>query len=408
MAKNNQLDKPDKLEVLKPRVVIHIGNNLQIRENKIYYFLLEMARKQFNKDNFNKKLKDDIKQEDIIISRVYKTTIKEIDNFFKISSFKKTKNYLIDLQKIDCKIDIFQRKKGKEISSEIYFNLISKLSINSNNEVEIVFPDFVEKEIEKPNFFTIFDLNIISRFRSNFALILYENAKSFIIPRNPNCQVPIMTVETFKELMGIKDKFATYSNLKNKVILTAIKEINEKSDIDIVLKEIKEDKKVVKLSFKAYNKKKKIDTKKSIKSIPKKIETEEEIFNKFYTYKSMVFWNIYLKEMEDKLSLNNNKLISIDAIDIYYNIKTKRMTLKSQIFGTIKSDNYIDEIKLRNKIYELRNDINFFNKNDLDYLTKEAEDKEKYLTNESLIVEHERTMENQQTMLMLSIKELYK
>lgn len=351
-------------EVMKPRVVIHIGNRLDKLENQIYYFLLELSRKQFNKDSFNKKLKEENKDKRILISRIYETTIGEIDSFFKIYDFKKTKKHLETLLDTKCKIDIFDKNYNdiKETHKEVYFHLLSKMTITDNNKVEMVFPDFVELEIEKPQFFTLFDMGVISNFKSKFSLILYENTKSYIVPNNPNCQIPYMTIETFKELMGVEDisSYSDYGNLKRKVIKPSVNEINKSTDTDISFEEVKEGRKVVGLQFNSYKKKPVLQEQGSSNHNLLIIQSDEFI----------VFKEQYIPTLEEGTVLSDNQ-----GGDYIYNQDTKELSVvvgkrNFPIPKDKEEDIYLD-------LYENRTKSNWFKDSDLKYLVKNYKSKMK-------------------------------
>jgi len=344
-------------EIMKPRVVIHIGNRLDKLENQIYYFLLELSRKQFNKDNFNKKLKEENKDKRILISRIYETTIGEIDSFFKIYDFKKTKKHLETLFNTECKIDIFDKnyKNIRDEHKEVYFHLLSKMIITDNNKVEMVFPDFVESEIEKPQFFTLFDMGVISNFKSKFSLILYENTKSYIVDKNPNCQIPYMTIETFKELMGVENisSYGDYGNLKRKVIKPSVNEINKFTDIDISFEEVKEGRKVVGIQFKSYKK----------KPVLKEQGSEDYKLITTLSDEFIVFKEQYIPNLDKGTILNNNK-----DKNFIYDTKTKSLGLESE-YGIIpipkdkEQDIYLD-------LFNQRKKSKWFKDSDLKYLVK--------------------------------------
>lgn len=72
------------------------------------------------------------------------------------------------------------------------------------------------------------NLFVQSKFNSSYSLVLYENAVRF---KNIQ-QTAWFPIELFRSLMGVSgDKYASFKEFKRNVISTAVKEINQKSDI---------------------------------------------------------------------------------------------------------------------------------------------------------------------------------
>ena len=74
------------------------------------------------------------------------------------------------------------------------------------------------------------NLFVQSKFNSSYSLVLYENAVRF---KNIQ-QTAWFPIELFRSLMGVAgDKYASFKEFKRNVITTAVKEVNQKSDIFI-------------------------------------------------------------------------------------------------------------------------------------------------------------------------------
>src|SRR5699024_9813423 len=104
-----------------------------------------------------------------------------------------------------------------------------------------------------------------------------------------------VSLDHLKSLLGITQKsYDVYGNLKNRVIRPSMKELNEETDLNIELEEVKEGRQVIELIFK-INK----------KQSSKQKSTELNIENK----------NIITDSKEDFLKKLNNKAGSF-TIDI--------------------------------------------------------------------------------------------
>ena len=84
-------------------------------------------------------------------------------------------------------------------------------------------------------------LRYLLRFNSNhpFKLYLYLSEHGNLI----------IDIEKLKELLDLDGKYQRYSSFKNDVLLTAIAEINAKSDIEIEFKELFAGRKIIGLAF---------------------------------------------------------------------------------------------------------------------------------------------------------------
>jgi hypothetical protein len=101
--------------------------------------------------------------------------------------------------------------------------------------------------LELKNYYTRYELNNISKFKTVQTLKIYELMKSW---QRDNGKDFIITVLNFRKFLEIKkDEYPRYANFKQRYINKAINEINKYSDIDLVLKEIKKGTKVDTLIF---------------------------------------------------------------------------------------------------------------------------------------------------------------
>lgn len=93
--------------------------------------------------------------------------------------------------------------------------------------------------------FTSYRLSNILSLRSGYAIRLYELMKRWQHQGYWECSVEIL-----REKVGAVTKtYSLYGNFKNRVLLHAIEEINEKTDLHIAFKEIKKGRKVDKIEF---------------------------------------------------------------------------------------------------------------------------------------------------------------
>ena len=100
--------------------------------------------------------------------------------------------------------------------------------------------------------FTQFELRFLLSFEKNYSMRLYEIVKSW-----NNLHKHTYTIDEIRNLLNIEDikTFTEYKNLKSKILVPCIEEINSKTDIKITMREIlgkksgKGRKKVEKIEF---------------------------------------------------------------------------------------------------------------------------------------------------------------
>jgi hypothetical protein len=87
----------------------------------------------------------------------------------------------------------------------------------------------LRKKLYQPAVYAKIDLKIVCRFNSGYALALYENCFRFKNVKTTGW----MSLTTFKKLMGVDGSayYRNYFRLNQKIIIPAVQEVNEVSDI---------------------------------------------------------------------------------------------------------------------------------------------------------------------------------
>lgn len=97
----------------------------------------------------------------------------------------------------------------------------------------------------KENVYTKYTLGMALSFTSAYTIRVYELMKQY-----ENLRQREISIKDFKLMLGITgSEYKQYANLKEKIIEKSINEINDKSDLLVTYKEIKDARKVVALSF---------------------------------------------------------------------------------------------------------------------------------------------------------------
>ena len=89
------------------------------------------------------------------------------------------------------------------------------------------FSECLKEKILHPDIYAPLNILLIANLKSTYSIVLYEFLKDYI-----DAQVPKLTIENFRILLGISEKkYTLFQNLKAWVLDKAISEINLKTDI---------------------------------------------------------------------------------------------------------------------------------------------------------------------------------
>jgi len=111
--------------------------------------------------------------------------------------------------------------------------------------VTLTWSDQILKYISQLNEqFTTYRLGSVGRLQSTYSIRLYELLMQFNRTGDR-----VINLSDFRELLQLKDKYPQYRDLNKRVITPAVKELNQRSDLEIKFESLKSGRKVVSLSF---------------------------------------------------------------------------------------------------------------------------------------------------------------
>jgi|GEM_PF-734241 len=178
------------------------------------------------------------------------------DHEMKISDFCelagiKSKNMYKEIEKISTELmqKVLQIRKENSLmvvswlSYAEYFYREGKIVLRFDPALKPYLLNLKEK-------FTQINLSQLLSFKSFYSVRMYELLYQYISIGERNIKV-----DEIKSNLGIeKEKYKSYADLKKYVVLTALKEINEKSDIQVGFEEVKNGRKVTALNFQITHK----------------------------------------------------------------------------------------------------------------------------------------------------------
>lgn len=179
--------------------------------------------------------------------------------------------------------------------------------------VEFQFPNDLKPyllQLKKQEGFTSYKLEYILQLGSPYSHRIYE-----ISCKWRNAGVREFELEELKQIIGaVKKSYDNYGSFKQKVLNPSLKEINEKTDIDISFEEVKTGRKVTSIIFFIKSKKEKKEKKKTDTPFyKKKITREEPIPKTFEKRKEKIDSGIYSEEEIDQMRRELMEEIKIDT-----------------------------------------------------------------------------------------------
>lgn len=218
-----------KLVVSKSNKLVNGRYNLGLNEQKIILTMISLI--DINDSKFNK----------------VTFTIKEITNLLDIpinNLYRDIGKIIKNLRKNDIFIDERDENGiGKVIETSFVTTAIYD---NKHGLLSLEFSDTLRPYLlELKGFFTSYRLDNALSLSSKYSIRIYEKLKC-----NEFKKSFIWSVENIKEDLILKQKsYNLYSNVKQKVILIAIDDINKNTDIKVRFEEIKTGRKITAIKF---------------------------------------------------------------------------------------------------------------------------------------------------------------
>lgn len=282
---------------------------------------------------------------------------------FKIKDFMKlleieSKTKYTEIPKITKELmkKVFEIKEGKDI---IQLSWLSSARYKTGEGLVILKFDSSLKPymLQLKEFYTSYKLENILALKSKYSLRLFELLKC-----NQFKKVWNIKLDDLKDLIGAKGKsYSVYQNIKNRIILQAQKELNDKTDICFDFEEIKTGRKVTSIKFYIYSNNKNLNEKKDLNIKKEEIAiTYDNISDLNDDYKVCELYNLF---KDYKIGLESIKLIlntangDIEKIKkIYEYSKTQNITnFVGFMISMVREDKFIEPKKTKRK----RNNVNF-------------------------------------------------
>ena len=151
-----------------------------------------------------------------------------VDFAAKLGFNSKNEDYLKDILEalVDCTVKWNLLGKDKKQEWGVA-SLLASAQIK-DGICSYEFPKLLRLKLHNPRVYAKLNLRLQNRFKSRYALILWEVCFDYFDRDREKGQTPFIPLETFRELMGIEaDEYRTFKALNQTLIKPAVKEINE-------------------------------------------------------------------------------------------------------------------------------------------------------------------------------------
>ena len=217
-------------EVIKASPAIQIQSRISLLQHRAWNVLLANAYNELpDKD-------------------IYSVSIVELAA--KLGFGKGNQEYLKEVLRsiVDCKVEWNILGKDKEEEWGVA-SLLAEVRIR-NGICFYQFPHTLRLKLHNPRVYAKLNLRLQNRFRSRYALVLWEVCFDYFDTDRDQGETPFITIEVFKGLMGVgKDENSVFKELNRNVIKPAINEINDLTNYHVEVEQKRIGRRIGELKF---------------------------------------------------------------------------------------------------------------------------------------------------------------
>lgn len=212
----------------KPVEAIQCANTFSLLQRKMYNVLLANAANHLKPD---------------VTHRIGLGTLCKFMHY-NSKDYDLIKQKFRELRRMDIEWDIINENGNKVWTNTSPLSLAR--IIEGEGICEYEFTPSIVPYLDRPARYAKFSLTVMSKFKSNYGLALYENCERY----KKIGYTKYMDISIFRKLMGVGvDEYTEFSDLKRRVIDKAISEVNQYADFHVEPEYIRNGKKVASLRF---------------------------------------------------------------------------------------------------------------------------------------------------------------
>ena len=217
-------------EVIKASPAIQIQSRISLLQRRAWNVLLANAYNELpDKD-------------------IYSVSIVELAA--KLGFGDGNQEYLKEVLKsiVDCKVEWNILGKDKQEEWGVA-SLLAEVRIR-DGICFYQFPHTLRLKLHNPRVYAKLNLRLQNRFRSRYALVLWEICFDYFDTDRDQGETPFIPLEVFKGLMGLeKDEYSLFKELNRNVIKPAVKEINDLTDYHVEIEQKRRGRRIAELKF---------------------------------------------------------------------------------------------------------------------------------------------------------------
>ena len=186
--------------------------------------------------------------DDLPNTDIYRVSVAELGA--KLGFNSKNENYLKEILEalVDCKVkwNVLDKDKEEEWGIAV---LLASADIK-NGVCTYGFAPHLRLKLHNPRIYAKLNLRLQNRFKSQYALILWEVCFDYFDTDRDQGETPFIPLETFRELLGIEsDEYPAFSIFNRAVIKPALKEINDLTSYHIAVEQKRIGRRIAELKF---------------------------------------------------------------------------------------------------------------------------------------------------------------
>ena len=181
-------------------------------------------------------------------AEVHRVSIAELAN--KLGFNTKKLDYLKETLEalVDCKVKWNLLNKDNQERWGVA-SLLSEVEIE-NGLCTYAFTPYLRYKLYNPRIYTKLNLRLQKRFKSRYALVLWEICFDYFDTDRDQGETPFIPLEIFRELIGIEaDEYRTFKALNQLLIKPAINEINALTDYFVEVEQKRFRRRIAELKF---------------------------------------------------------------------------------------------------------------------------------------------------------------
>jgi len=197
-----------------------ISGDLNEYERKLYNGFLKVASNLIKKNPSND---------------WFSVPFNELKQVLNLKEKDKNYTYIRTIMENMSRIKVEYNLKNKDAKIWGSASLLDNIQfVKKNNEdgliVQFTIPKIVTESIKNQNqggYYANIDLVIIRGLSSKYSILLYE-----IVSDYKNVEIPIFSIEEFRKIFGLQNKYTKIKDIKKRVLDVACKELNANPDVD--------------------------------------------------------------------------------------------------------------------------------------------------------------------------------